>query len=245
LRKLYMGAVAASAILAVAVGGVATAQAPESTFTTKVSPADAGTKRKPKNTSLNFNVTLDKPNTTVEFIDLALPAGLKLSGKGLKRCSVDTLAAEGPSGCPAGSKAGPTGSATADLGPEGPTQSKLVFEVSPFVLDSNTLVFYVASEGGSGVAVQSPITGEITGKGRKLRIRIPSELRQPVPGTDASLTSLNQSFKGKVGKKYLVSSTGCKNRQHKFTGRLTFTARADNSPVPAPVALADSTSCKK
>ena len=106
-------------------------------------------------------------------------------------------------------------------------------------------MFYVASEAGTGIAVQSPITGEITGKGRKLRIRIPQELRQPVPGVDASLTCLNQTFKGKVGKNYLVSSIGCKNRKHKFTGKLTFTQRADDAPVPRPVSLATSTSCKK
>ena len=163
MRKLLMGAVAASASLAVVAGAIA--QTPESTFKAKVSPSDAGTPTKPKNTTLNFNVTLDKPNTTVEFIDLALPRGLKMSGKGLKRCTVDTLAAEGPARLPGGSKAGPTGSATADLGPEGPAQSKLVFQVSPFVLDANTLVFYVASENGSGVVVQSPITGEITDQG--------------------------------------------------------------------------------
>ena len=242
MRKLIMGAVVASVSLAVTAGAIA--QSPESTFTAKVSPSDAGTKRKPKNTTLNFNVTLDRPGTTVEFIELRLPKGLKISGKGLKRCTVDTLAAEGPSGCPSGSKAGPTGSATALLG-EGPTQSELHFTVSPFVLDNNSLVFYVASEEGTGIAVQSPITGEITNKGRKLRIRIPQELRQPVPGVDASLTGLNQSFKGKVRKKYLVSSIGCKKRKHKFSGQLEFTNRADGKPVPGPVALATSTSCKK
>jgi hypothetical protein len=243
LRKLLMGAIVASATLAVAVGAVA--QTPESTFKATVSPKDAGTTTNPKNTTLNFTVTLDKPNTTVEFIDLGLPRGLKFSAKGLGRCSVDTLAFEGPDACPSSSKAGPTGSATADLGPEGPSQQKLVFEVSPFVIDSNTLVFYVASESGSGVAVQSPITGEITSKGHKLRIRIPIELRQPVPGVDASLTSLNQSFSGKRGDNYIVSSTGCKNRKHKFTGKLTFSARADNAPVPAPVSLKTSAPCKK
>ena len=169
------------------------------TFDATVSPSNAGTPQNPKNTTLGFDVTLDKPGTTVEFIDLGLPRGLKISGKGLKRCSVNTLATQGPSGCPAGSKAGPTGDATATLG-TGPGASQLVFTVSPFVLDSNTLVFYVASEAGTGIAVQSPITGEITGKGRKLRIRIPQELRQPVPGVDASLTSLDQTFKGKVGR---------------------------------------------
>jgi hypothetical protein len=241
LRKLIVGAVVASVSLAVA----ASAIAQESTFKAKATPKNAGTKNKPKNTSLNFDLTLDKPNSTVEFIDLALPNGLKLSGKGLKRCSVEILATSGPSGCPSGSKAGPTGSATADVGPEGPAQSKLVFEVTPFVLDNDTFVIYVASEGGTGIAVQSPITGEITSKGRKLRIRIPQELRQPVPGTDASLTSLNQTFSGKIGKNYVVSSVGCKKRKHKITGKLTFSARADMSPVPAPVDIATSASCRK
>jgi hypothetical protein len=243
LRKLLTGAVVASASLAIAAGAIA--QSPEAGFTAKVTPSKAGTTKKPKNTTLAFGVTLDKPNTTVEFIDLALPKGLKLSGKGLKRCSADTLAAEGPTGCPSGSKAGPSGTATADLGPEGPSQSQLHFVVSPFVLDNDTFVFYVASDTGSGVAVQSPITGEITSKGRKLRIRIPQELRQPVPGVDASLTGLNQTFSGKVGKRYVVSSTGCKNRKHKFTGKLTFTARADGAPVPPPETSSTSVKCKK
>lgn len=243
MRKLLMGAVAASATLAVAAGAVA--QAPESTFKAKASPSNAGTPKTPKNTTLQFGVTLDRPGTTVEFIDLGAPKGLKFSGKGLKRCSAETLAAEGPSGCPSGSKAGPAGTATALLGPAGPSQSELHFTVSPFVMDSNTLVFYVASEAGTGVAVQSPITGEITGKGRKMRITIPKELRQPVPGVDASLTSLNQTFKGKVRKNYVVSSTGCQKRKHKFTGKLTFGQRADGAVVPAPVNLATSAKCSK
>jgi hypothetical protein len=243
LRKLLMGAVAAS--VTVAVAGTAVAQAPESTFTASVSPAKAGTKRKPKNTKLGFKVTLNKPNTTVEFIDLALPKGLTLSGKGLKTCTVQTLAAQGPTGCPSGSSAGDPGTATALLGPPGPSQTTLHFTVSPFVLNAKQLVFYVASDSGSGVAVQSPITGTITGKGHKLRIAIPKELRQPVPGVDASLTSLDQTFSGKAGKKYLVSSTGCKSKKHKFSGALTFTARADGAAVPPPVSLATTAPCKK
>jgi hypothetical protein len=242
LRKLLLGAVVASVSLAVAAGAVA--QEPESTFSAEANPSNAGTKKKPKNTSLNFEVTLNKPQTTVEFIDLGLPKTLRLSGKGLKRCSVDTLAFEGPQACPKGSKAGPTGSATALLG-SGPGAAPLNFEVTPFVLDNDTFVFYVASEGGTGLFVQSPITGEITSKGRKLRIRIPEELRKPDGVTDASLTGLNQTFSGKVGKKYVVSSRGCKAKKHKITGKLTFTERGDGAPVPPPVDLRTSASCKK
>ena len=243
MRKLTIGALVASVSLAVAVG--AHAQLPESTFTAKVSPADAGTPSNPKNTKLTFAVTLDRPGTTVEHIELNLPRALKMSGKGLKRCSVDILAAEGPTGCPAGSKAGPTGSATALLGPPGPSQSTLNFDVTPFVLNSRNLVIYVASESGEGIFVQSPITGRISNEGRKLRITIPRELRQPVAGVDASLTSLTQSFFGKVGSKYLVSSIGCRRHKHKFTGKLIFGERADGAAVPDPVGLATKAACKK
>jgi hypothetical protein len=237
LRKLIMSASAASVALAIAAGAVA--QTPESSFTAKVSPADAGTRAKPTNTTLTFGVTLNKPNTTVEFIDLTLPSTLKMSGKGLKRCSQATLEAQGPTGCPAGSKAGPAGTAHAVLSP---LNTPLTFKVEPFVKDNDTLILYVA---GLETLVQSPITGEITDNGHKLRIAIPKELRQPVPGNDASLTGLTQTFKGKVGSKYLVSSTGCKNRKHKFTGKLTFTQRADGAPVPPPVSLATNARCTK
>ena len=62
-------------------------------------------------------------------------------------------------------------------------------------------------------------------------------------GLDASLTSLDQTFKGRVKKNYVVSSTGCKNRKHKFTGKLTFTERADGAEVPLPVSLTTTTNC--
>lgn len=237
MRKLVLVAVAATATLALGAGAVA--QTPESTLTAKVTPTNAGTKKKPKNTTLRFQQTVNKPGTTVEFIDLTLPKGLKMSGKGLGNCTIDDLAFTGPSAC-SNDKAGPQGTANALLG-----QDPLNFTVQPFVQDSNTLLFYVATEQGSGVAVQSPITGEITGRGTKLRIRIPQELRQPVPGVDASLTGLDQTFKAKKGKNFLVSSTGCKGGKHKFAGKLTFTTRADGAPVPGPLSASANAKCTK
>ena len=55
--------------------------------------------------------TLDKPGTTVEFIDLELPKGLKISGKGLEQVHGRHARARSVR-LPASSKAGPTGSAT-------------------------------------------------------------------------------------------------------------------------------------
>jgi hypothetical protein len=237
LRKLLMGAVVASVSLAVAAGAVA--QEPESTFKATVSPKDAGTPRKPKNTKLGFQMTVNKPQTTVQFIDLVLPRGLKLSGKGFRRCSLDTIGRD-PSLCPTGSKAGPIGEAEAVLGAN---NTPLHFTVQSYVVNSTTLGFYVAED--TGLQVQAPLEGTISNKGRRLRIEIPFELRQPVPGLDASLTGLKQTFSGKRGKRYIVSSVGCKKRTHKFRATLTFSARADGAPVPGPLSSTASAGCKK
>jgi hypothetical protein len=229
LRKLLTGAAVASVSLAVVVAA-ASAQDPDVVFTAKASPAKAGTKQKPKNTTLSFDMQVDKPGTTVEFIDLTLPKALKLSGKGLGNCTMEDLESQGPAAC-SNDKAGPKGTASAVFGPG---NQPLRFTVEPFVQDSNTLLFYIASAPGEEVQVQAPIAGEITRKGRKLRITIPLSLRQPAPGLDASLTGLNQLFSRKKGKRFLVSSTGCKGGKHAFTGKLTFSERADQAPVPPP-----------
>jgi hypothetical protein len=93
--------------------------------------------------------------------------------------------------------------------------------------------------------VQAPLSGKITDQGRHLRITIPFALRQPVPGLDASLTGLQQVFSGKRGKRYIVSSVGCKNRKHKFGAKLTFSSRADGAPVPAPLSSTAVAACTK
>jgi hypothetical protein len=238
LRKLILGAVAASATLALT-GGVAAGQTAEATLKATVSPKDAGTARNPKNTKLGFQMTVNKPKTTVEFIDLQLPAGLKMSGKGFKRCPLATVESD-PSQCPAGSKAGPLGTAEAVLGA---TNQPLHFTVQSYVLSSTTFAFYVSES--TGLQVQAPLTGRISDAGRHLRITIPFELRQPVGGLDASLTGLKQVFSGKRGSNYIVSSVGCKKKKHKFGAKLTFSARADLAPVPPPLSATASAPCTK
>jgi hypothetical protein len=236
LRKLLMGAVAASATLAVAAGAVA--QTPEATLTATATPADAGTPSKPKHTTITFDQNVNKPGTTVQTITLKLPTQLKLSGKGLGRCNFDDLNALGPSACPSKSKAGPVGEAHAVAGP---ASAPVDFTVSPFVEDSNTILFYL----NSTLGVQQAIRGEITSKGHKLTITIPPELRHP-GGLDASLTGLKQTFVGKSGSKYLVSSTGCKNKKWKFSGTLGFASdRVDGAPAPSPLTTTAAAKCKK
>jgi hypothetical protein len=241
LRKLITGAIIASASLALT--GAAIAQVSNAdgsaTLDASVSPKKAGTKKKPKSVSLRTNLVVSKPGTTVEVIELKVSDKLKFSGKGFKKCNVDDLIAAGTSACPSGSKAGPMGTATAIIEPGG---APLDFEVYPFVEDSNTFLFYLNGINGNGV--QTAIKGEITNKGRTMRITIPLELRQPA-NLDATLTSIDQTFKGKSGKNAIVSSTGCKNKNYKVTGGLEFATRSNGTPGPAPESLTEKVKCSK
>lgn len=239
MRKLLTVAVAATATLALATGAIADPNDSEATLTATAKPTDAGTKKKPKNVKLGFKLDVDKPGTTVEVIEMLLPKGTKISGKGFKKCNADDLIAVGITGCSSGSKAGPKGSANAAVGPEG---APLNLDVYPFVEDSNTLLFYLSQVQGP---LQTVVKGEITNKGRKMAITIPDELRKP-GGLDATLTGIDQTFSGKAKKNYIVSSTSCPKGGWEFGGRLIFaTDRVDGTPAPAPESRESTVKCKK
>jgi hypothetical protein len=240
LRKLLTVAVAATATLALAAGAIADPNDSQATLTVKATPTDAGTTKKPKNVKLGFKTVVDIPGTTVGTIDVLLPKGIKFSGKGLKKCNADDLAATGITACPSGSKVGPKGVANAAL-VTGSTVTPLNFDVYPFVQNNNTFMFYLSLQGGS---LQSIVFGKITNKGRKMSITIPLELRQP-GGIDATLTGLDQTFSGKVGKNYAVASTSCPKGGWEFGSKLTFSPRADGTPVPAPESREVKVKCKK
>jgi hypothetical protein len=239
LRKLVMVAAAATATLALAGAAIADPNDDQATLTVKASPTNSGTKKKPTNVKLNFSTKVNLPGTTVGTIEVLLPQGVKFSGKGLKKCNAEDLAASGISACPSGSKAGPKGVANALVGAQ---NAPLNLDVYPFVGSNNQFLFYLSQQGGG---VQSVLEGDITNKGRKLSIDIPLELRQPVAGLDATLVGLNQTFSGKVKKKYAVSSTKCPKGGWEFGSRLIFSQRADGTPPPAPEAREVTVRCKK
>jgi hypothetical protein len=245
-RKLLIAALAAVATLAFAgVSQAVTSPDDTASLEATATPAKTGTKSAPKNVTLGFDLTVSRPGTTVGKIGLDLPKGLKLTGKGLKKCSADNLQLNGPSVCPAGSKAGTVGTAAARIEP---ANTALDFNVYPFVGGDNKLLFYLVqtvngAESPSGI--QTVLTGNITNKGRKLTITVPQELRQPAQGLNATLTAISATFKGKVGKHYVVSSTGCTGGKWNVKASLTFAARSDNAPVPATQSLTDPVSCKK
>ena len=237
MRKLLTVAVAATATLALAAGAIADPNDSDATLTVKATPTDSGTAKKPKNVKLTFQTKVNLPGTTVEVIDVLLPKGLAFSGKGFKKCDIENVVAAGVNGCPAGSKAGPKGTANALVGPQG---APLNFDVYPFVESNTSIAFYLAQQGGG---VQSAVHGKLTNKGRKMSITIPQELRQP-GGLDATLTGLKQTFSGKSKGKYIVSSTFCK-RRWKVGSKLTFATRVDGTLPPAPEAREVKVKCTK
>ena len=245
--KLLMGAIAASASLAFAgiAQGVVSADN-TTTFEATAKPSDSGTATKPKSVTLHFDQTVDRPGTTVGKIVVGLPKGLKFSGKGLKKCSKTNLELNGRTACPAGSKAGLMGTSTARIEP---ANTPLDFHVYPYVGGNTTFLFYLVQTDTAGnelsSGIQAVLTGAITNKGRKLSITIPQELRQPVAGLNATLTSIHATFVGKVGKHYAVTSTNCKGGKWKISGTLVYSPRTDNPTPPSPGTLTDPVPCKK
>lgn len=240
MRKIIVSAAAASVTLALAGGAVAQVsnRAGDATFDATVSGNNAGTKKKPTGHSLRTVLSVSRPGTTVEVIQLNAKNGLKFTPKGLKTCSKATLEDLGPTACSKASSAGPQGSATAVIEPGG---APLNFEVFPFVGNSKTIYFYLNQVGGG---VQATLDGTITNGGQRLSITIPLELRQPA-GLDATLTGIDQTFRAKSGKRNLISSTACKGGSWTVGGTLIFATRSNGTPGPPTESLNEKVSCKK
>ena len=247
-RKLLFGALAASATLALSVGAAQAVTTADGTASLEATaaPSKSGTANKPKSVTLGFDLSVNRPGTSVGKIVLDLPKGLKFSGKGLKKCTAANLQLNGPSVCPAGSKAGTVGSAAARLEPG---NSALTFNVYPFVGSDSKILFYLVQTDPAGnemaSGIQSVLTGNITSKGRKLTISIPQELRQPVAGLDATLTQIRATFKGKIAKHYVVSSTTCKGGKWNIKSTLLFASRSDGATPPAAQSITDPVKCSK
>jgi len=231
LRKYLIAALAA--VLSVTVAGVALAQNPDPSASAPdvkvtVSPAKAGTKKKPKNSTLKLLVKNNRTDATVDTITVFLAKNVKLNGKGFKFCSASKLNTQGKTACPAGSKAG-SGTANAVVGAG---RAPLKFTVDAYVGSRSSIIFYVQQVGGT---VRKALTGKVSrasGKyGSKIVIKIDDDLQQPAPGVYSSLVDLNTTIKAKRGKNFLVSTTGCpKDRKHRFGVKFGF---APNATFPA------------
>jgi hypothetical protein len=223
LRKYLIAALAA--LTAVALTTVAVAQQPEANMTVKVSPTDAGTKKKPKNGKITFHVENANSSRTLSKLTIRAPSTVKVSTKGLTKCSVSVLETQGPSKCPRASRVG-TGVAHALLGVNTGAPSPLTFDVTAVVTGSKNIGFHLHGRELPGLNLLSP--GTISG--RDLNIQVPAAAQQPAPGTFAGLVSIDSSLSGKKGSNFLVSISGCKNRKQPFQSTLTF---INNGVTPA------------
>lgn len=253
MRKTFMAAGAAALTLGVAAVAYAQNPPPAPTLDVGLTPTKAGTKSKPANAKLKLTVVNNvESKTTMSQLVVFLPKTVKTSTSGLPSCNSADLAANGPSACPSGSKAGPGGTAHAVLVAN---NAPINFKVTPYV-GKGDLLFYLQQQGGNVTAVLHGKLSRASGKfGSKMTIRIPDgtkmegntvepNLQQPVPGIYSALKDLSATLTLKKGKKYLISTVGCKSGKQPFKATLTY---APNPLPPAkPTATAtDSTNCKK
>ena len=225
MRKYLIVAIAA--LTAVAFTTVAIAQTQEATMKVTVKAKKAGTKKKPKNSSIHLFIKNNNDQRTLSELDITAPKTFKLSAKGLTKCSkavLDPNTGQGPDACPKGSKVG-GGEANALLGVGGTNPQPLHFDVQAFVVGNNEIWFYLHSDSPE-LNIVSP--GKISG--RHLKIQVPQNAQQPLPGVYAGLVDIDTTLKGKKGKKYLASTVGCKKKKHAFSTKLTF---IDNGHAPA------------
>jgi hypothetical protein len=223
LRTYLIPAVAATAALAFA--GVAAAQSDQATLTASITPKKAGTSTKPKDATVSVNVVNKNSKRTMSVLTIVLPKTVKVSAKGFKFCTQQTLDADGKKACPKGSIVG-KGTASALNGVNTPSPQRLTFKVTAFAGAANALNFYLEAVELPALKVTAP--GKI--KGSKLTITVPKVAQSPAPGTFAGLESLDAKLHGKSKKNFLFSSVGCKSKKNKVSAILTF---IDNGVSPA------------
>jgi hypothetical protein len=235
LRKYLIVAIAA--LTAMAFTAVALAQTPAATMKVTIKPKKAGTKTKPKNSSIELNITNNAPTKTLGKLTITSPKTFKLSAKGLVKCKKSVLESGGPSACPKKSRVG-GGTASALLGVNSGAPGPLTFDVTAVVLGAKDLGYFLHAR-EVPVDVLSP--GKL--KGRKLIITVPAEAQMPATNVWAGLKSIHTTLKARNGKHYLASTTGCKKGKHAFTTKLDFVN--NTVTTPSSVTVKGSSKCSK
>jgi hypothetical protein len=234
LRKYLIAAVAA--VTAIGFSAVALAQGPDTaTLTVKVTPKDAGTKKKPKNSTFTLNVVNGNTSRTMSDLDIFLAKNVKLNLKGMPKCDPDDIFARS---CPKRTVLG-TGEAKAKVGVNNPDPAQirdLTFKVTAYKTNSpvtgREMLGFFIDDGASLQFLTETTLTKASGKyGQKLHIDVP-ELAQRVGTTYNGLVSLRATLKKKVGKRSLISSVGCAAKKHPYKVDLTF---IDNQVTTAAV----------
>jgi hypothetical protein len=240
LRKYLIAALAATA--AVGVGTTAYAQGGPDGATLKVTvaPKNAGTAKKPVNSSVHFVATNNNSKRSLRKLDIQMPKTLKVSAKGFKFCNRGKLESSAdPSVCPKASKVG-GGVAKAFLGVNTANPTPLTFDVKAFVVAKDRVDFSLHARELPSLFLVSPGKVTNTKKGPKLTVTVPEQAQQPAPGVYAGLAQLDTTLKGKAGSHKLIASTGCKKGKQPFSTKLYFST----NPVSSATTITASASSK-
>jgi hypothetical protein len=222
LRKYLIVAVAA--LTALAFAAVSIAQTPDkATLTTKLTPKNAGTKKKPANSKLRLKVVNANTSRTMSDLDIFLPKTMKVSLKGMPSCDGATIQARA---CPKSALLG-TGEAKAKTGVNGSSPGDLTFEVKAYKTKSNVdgkdMLGFVIDDGTLLFLTETKLSKAGGKYGQKLHIDVP-ELAQHAGTSYNGLVSLDTTLGKKKGKNMLMATTGCKKKKQPFKVDLTFIA---------------------
>ena len=249
MRKFLIVAVAA--IAAISFAAVSFAQGGSgATLDVKVSPKNAGTKKKPKNSTFTLDVVSEDTFRTMDELDVYLAKNVKLNLKGMPTCSNEDIFAKQ---CSRRTVLG-TGEAKAKVGVNGPVDQigdrtfKVTAYKTPDPDNGKPMLGFFIDDGTFQFLAETTLKKASGKYGQRLNIEVP-QLAQyvgdPASGTATynGLVSLKAKLTKKVGKKYLISTVGCKKKKHPYRTVLSF---IDNTVRPEGSAAAtDNGACKK
>ncbi len=195
-----------------------TATPPEVQLGVKLDPEQVGTADQPRPVKIAVDLRITPSADAVEgdvspvrAVDLAIPPGVLFRSEELSACADDTLADEGPTGCPQASRIG-GGTIDATAGTlEVDGQATAVYGGDDRVL----LWVEIANPVAVGEAIAGRLEEQPDG-GYRLALQVPEAL-QDVAGLPVALDRLRVS----LGRGGALATTGCPD------GGLPFSARLD------------------
>ncbi len=244
MRKYLIAAIAA--LTALCFTAVAFGQG--AAMDVAVKKTKAGTKQKPKDSTLRLEIANEDFTQTASRIEIWLGKTVILDHRGAKKkCSIATLSSGGPSACPAASRIG-KGSATARAGvnltrPPGQEPPVLPFSLTAFQTGKKSIAFYLDQTNGDIVAVAPGKLSKASGKyGTKIDVAIPEEPAQQYPtGVYNGLEKIDVTIGSTKKGKSVIKTVGCTKKKHNFKSTIHFV----NNPVPPKAAKVPATATSK
>lgn len=205
----------------------------EQNLAVKISPARAGTAKRPKAASIRVTISSPTPEpATTDTVAIKFGKGVTFNNRQFPTCSLATInATRSLSRCPRGSIVG-KGKARA-IGFLSGTQVPEDLKVTAVNSPGNTLQLFV--EGNSPLVIAAPITGRLVkgsgAFGYQLNVTIPDELQEVLPGTawaplvyfDVTVKATTTVRRGRRSMKVpYVATTNCTRGGWPFEGDFTF-----------------------